>query len=584
MVLQSLAPREREDTVQALLQLTGASSLESALAGTLVREIEPSAFDYKAVPWNRKVRLSNENGPVTFDIPLLRGTEALPREWQITPLDGRRLRVTVPGDADALFPASRVFEVGAAGQLPTGFNPGALYPSRNHPRGLQMTVFAASDALADLGISWSEVTQRVPPQAISVYASSSMGQLDDDGTGGMLAGRANGQRVSSKQCPLGFAEMPGDFINAYLLKSMGTTGPALGACATFLYNLRLAVNDIRAGRSRVAIVGASEAPILPTVMEGYIAMGALATDKELRALDGLSDDQAVDYRRACRPFAENCGFTMAESAQVIVLFDDALALELGAPIQGAVADVFVNADGAKKSISSPGAGNYITVARALTAIRDILGEQKTQRGGFVQAHGTGTPQNRVTESAILNRVAAAFGISSWPVAAIKSFVGHSLGAASGDQLTATLGMWAHGLLPGIETIGAIADDVHQAHLQFALQTDALPGLDYALVNSKGFGGNNATAAVLSPRSTEQLLAKGHGDKALHAWRERQAGVNEARYDLEQQRLRGDWSPEYYFDDGVLQDEHILIDNKQLTLGDHVVALTRSVPENWSLDD
>ena len=91
-------------------------------------------------------------------------------------------------------------------------------------------------------------------------------------------------------------------------------------------------------------------------------MGALAEDEDLMALDGSNE---VDNRRACRPFGNNCGFTLAEAAVYVVLADDALALEMGCHIHGAVAGVFVNADGFKQSIPSPGVGNYITVAKAL---------------------------------------------------------------------------------------------------------------------------------------------------------------------------------------------------------------------------
>ena len=58
-------------------------------------------------------------------------------------------------------------------------------------------------------------------------------------------------------------------------------------------------------------------------------MGALAEDKALLGLDGLEHGEP-DHRRACRPFSDNCGFTLAEASQFFVLFDDALALELGA--------------------------------------------------------------------------------------------------------------------------------------------------------------------------------------------------------------------------------------------------------------
>ena len=143
-----------------------------------------------------------------------------------------------------------------------GFDPGALYTSRNHPRGLQMSIYAMSDALADLGLDWDQLAGSLPPDAVSVYVSSSMGQLDEAATGGMMTAGHRGERVSAKNCPLGFAEMPGDFINAYVLKSLGHTGPA-GACATFLYNLQRGVDDIKSGRARIAVVGASEAPIIP---------------------------------------------------------------------------------------------------------------------------------------------------------------------------------------------------------------------------------------------------------------------------------------------------------------------------------
>ena len=132
-------------------------------------------------------------------------------------------------------------------------------------------------------------------------------------------------------------------------------------------------------------------------------MGALAEDDALLKLDGRSEGRP-DHTRACRPFAENCGFTLAEASQFVILFDDELALELGANIYGSVADVFVNADGFKKSIPGPGIGNYLTVGKAMGVVRAILGDKALANNTYMQAHGTGTPQNRVTESHIFNAV------------------------------------------------------------------------------------------------------------------------------------------------------------------------------------
>ena len=163
-------------------------------------------------------------------------------------------------------------------------------------------------------------------------------------------------------------------------------------------------------------------------------MGALAEDEALNKIDGIDgiDGGEADHRRACRPFAENCGFTLSEGSQFIVLFDDDLALELGVNIYGAVADVFINADGFKKSIPGPGIGNYMTVGKAMGVVRSILGEESLRQRSYIQAHGTSTPQNRVTESHIFNELAAAFGIEKLPVAAIKSYIGHSLACASAE--------------------------------------------------------------------------------------------------------------------------------------------------------
>ena len=74
----------------------------------------------------------------------------------------------------------------------------------------------------------------------------------------------------------------------------------------------------------------------------------------------------------------------------------------------------------------------------------LLGSETVQRASFLQAHGSSTPQNRVTESRIFDRVAEHFGIEHWPLAAVKAYVGHSLGPASGDQLACTLGVFAEG--------------------------------------------------------------------------------------------------------------------------------------------
>ncbi|MDP4419474.1 beta-ketoacyl synthase, partial [Escherichia coli] len=77
----------------------------------------------------------------------------------------------------------RALTVKSAGQLPTGFEPGELYNSRFHPRGLQMSVVAATDAIRSTGIDWKTIVDNVQPDEIAVFSGSIMSQLDDNGFG-----------------------------------------------------------------------------------------------------------------------------------------------------------------------------------------------------------------------------------------------------------------------------------------------------------------------------------------------------------------------------------------------------------------
>ena len=575
LVLDRIDSADAMATLNSLSRLTGLAvdDREALLNATLVRKLDGSLFDADAVLRHKAM---STKGTSEMLLSRKQLPTPVPASWQVTDTEDKALvKVIIPEGQPLLVPETFGLPVHAAGQLPTGFRPEKLYASRNHPRGLAMTIYGASDAVSSMGVDWDTLDKLVSPDQVSVYAGSSMSQLDQNGNGGLLQARLKGKRVTSKQLPLGFAEMPADFINAYVLGSLGTTGTSMGACATFLYNLRHAVEDIQSGKTRVALVGNSEAPITPEVIEGYATMGALASDKALRALEGLAESVEPDYRKACRPFGENCGFTLAESAQFFVLMDDELALEVGAEILGSVAGVFVNADGPKKSISSPGAGNYLTVARAAALGRNILGDESLQQRSFVQAHGTGTAQNRVTESAILNDVAEAFGIENWAVSAIKSYVGHSLATAAADQMMSTLGAWKHGIVPGIQTIGGVlADDVHNQNLN--LLTDHLEtgteAMDMALLNAKGFGGNNATATVIAPHKTRDMLARRYGNEAMAAWSARNEQVAEKQAEAENVKQAGEDSPIYCFGEGVIAPEEISVSREKVVLQGREVEL------------
>lgn len=447
----------------------------------------------------------------------------------------------------------------SAGQLPSGFDPSSLYAARQHPKALQMTVFGMSDALGQLGIDWEVVQSKICPDEVAVFSGACIGQMDKFGFGGLMQSRLKESRASSKNLAFGLVEMSADFINAYILGSVGRTGHSVGACATFLYNLQLGKEAIESGSARFAVVGGSEAPITPEIVDGFYAMSALSDDKrmlELQAQQNESIENGPNQLKACRPFGNNIGMVLGESAQFVILMDDALAIELGADIYGSVASVHSHADGFKSSISGPGVGNYITMAKCASAASKILGASSLKTRTFVHAHGTGTPANRTTESHILNEVAKTYGIKSWSIAAIKSYLGHSMAPASGDQLITSLGTWEKGVIPGIHSTDEIADDVHNSNLNILMDHEEKEPNFYegAFLNAKGFGGNNASALVLSPEKTKEILNNRFSKRKMKTYQSKLIDVRNKSNNHNKSCLKGNYKVTYKFNENVLQGE------------------------------
>lgn len=582
-VIDVLGDAEAARTYRSLGALMGVDDTTTDAArqqireGSLIRGITDE--DRNQMRWHIAVPHDPAQPAITFRLSTRHLPEVLPANWTVSDEHDRAVTVTIDGDANLFTQTRQPMKVNSAGQLPDGFEPGSLYGSRNHPRGLRITVFAASDALRSAGIGLDVLKSKVLPDQFAVYSGSAMGQLDNEGYGGLFQNNLTGKRPTSKNVPLGLSEMPGDFINAYVLGSVGDAAGIIGACATFLYNLKRGSEAIASGDKRVVLVGNAEAPVVPEVIEGYRTMGALTEDEAIMALDG---SDTPDLRRSCRPFSDNAGFTVAESGVFVLLMDDELALELGARMLGSVGGVFVNADGYKKSIPGPGVGNYLTVGKALGLARSILGDDGLRQGTHMQAHGTGTPQNRVTESDILSRLAGTFGIEDWPVTAIKSYVGHSMAPAGGDQLGAVLGAWHDGWLPGIHSIDHLADDVVTDNLSFALNHTEL-GADQrqaAFINSKGFGGNNATGLVLSPQHTRSMLEQRWGTQTLAAYDGRCEAVAAEAASYDDSMCDETQESIYRFGDGVLSGEDLDITEHEIRLPGFGLPVNLDVPNPY----
>ena len=443
-----------------------------------------------------------------------------------------------------------VMNVNAAGQLPEGINLSKMYNSRQHPKGIQMTIFGVTDCLRNLGKDWeNQIKPLLDPKKIGVFSGPAIGQLDYEGMGGLLQSRKIGKRANSKHLSMSLIGMSADFINAYVLGSLGKTGTVAGACATFLYNLDLALKGIKNNELDFSIVGSAEAPVNPEITDGFLATTGIADDKKILEMQIRNDDEnsdEVDHKNACRPFGDNAGMILGEAAQFVAVTTLEFALENGLKILGGFTDVAINADGFKKSISSPGIGNYITMAQSLS---NTLKIGCSIQESIVIAHGTGTFQNRSTESDVLNRVADGFELKNWKVTALKGMLGHTMGPAAGDELITAIGIWNHGLIPGINTTKKLADDVFSDNLDFCLSTRKvdIEKVDAIYLNAKGFGGNNGSCGVVSPDFIKSKI----NQKELKIYESKLAETEENRTVYFEESNSGKYDLIYRFKEEIL---------------------------------
>jgi acetoacetyl-[acyl-carrier protein] synthase len=209
------------------------------------------------------------------------------------------------------------------------------------------------------------------------------------------------------------------------------------------------------------------------------------------------------------------------------------------------------------------------MAKSAALAKGIFGNDISNT--FVMAHGTGTPQNRVTESHIMNEVAKTFKIENWAVSAVKSYLGHSLGPAAADQMTAALGVWNTGYVPGIKSINHIADDVFDSNLN--ILTDHLnvgengKEMAGAIVNSKGFGGNNASALILSPEKTLSLMEQRHGKATMTAYQKLNEAVLDSQATYDEKTRKEGVTAMYSFGESVMNENDIELTDSGIKLSE-----------------
>jgi len=260
-------------------------------------------------------------------------------------------------------------------------------------------------------------------------------------------------------------------VAARLADRFGTRGAPISistACATGASSIQLGVEAIQRGETEAALCIGAEGSVQPEALIRFSLLSALSTRNE-------------DPARASRPFDKTRdGFVMSEGAATLVLESLESACARGARVLGLVLGCGERADSFHRTRSNPDGGAIIGAMRA--AIEDA-GLEPGQID-YVNAHGTGTPENDKMETLGMRAV---FGDAPPPISSNKSMIGHSLSAAGAIEAVFSLLTIRDQRLP--PTINHETPDP-------AIPLDVVPNVardakvQRVLSNSFGFGGQN----------------------------------------------------------------------------------------------
>jgi nodulation protein E len=322
----------------------------------------------------------------------------------------------------------------------------------------QFAAVAAREAIKSSGIEFSrELGERT---AIVLGCSGGGKSTEDDGFYHLYALKE--PRVS----PLTIARAMSNAGASRVSFEYGITGPVFTvstACSSANHSIGQAFRMVRSGEVEIAIAGGSEAPLSTGFLKAWEAMRVVAPD-------------------TCRPFSiDRRGLILGEGAAVLILEPMERALARGATIIGEIVGFGMSSDA--HHITQPSA---VGAARAMRAgLLDA--ELDPDAIGYVNAHGTGTLANDVTETEAIRSVFGAHA-QKLLVSSTKSMHGHTLGAAGALEAAATLGALQCGLIPPTANFTA-ADPA--CDLDVVPNTPRAAQVEFAISNSFAFGGLNA---------------------------------------------------------------------------------------------
>lgn len=278
------------------------------------------------------------------------------------------------------------------------------------------------------------------------------------------------RRVSPFFVPMMIPDMASGQVSIHF-GAKGINSCSVTACASGTNSIGDAFKVIERGDADVMITGGAEAPITTMAVAGFCASTALSFN--------------TDIATASRPFDKNRdGFVIGEGAGIVILEEYEHAIARGATIYAEVLGYGATGDAHHITAPAPeGEGAARAMAQAL-ADGGVLPEQV----GYINAHGTSTPYNDLYETQAVKTV---FGEHAYKLAvsSTKSMTGHLLGAAGGIEAIFTVLALKEGKLPPTMNLQEPDPACDLDYVPNAMREQQV---DYAMSNSLGFGGHNAS--------------------------------------------------------------------------------------------
>lgn len=332
----------------------------------------------------------------------------------------------------------------------------------------QYAVAAAGEALKDAGIA----PEKEDPFRIGVSVGSGIGSLQAmEREHSRLLEKGPG-RVNPLLVPLMISNMAAGNVSIYY-RLKGKNLNVVTACATGTNSIGEAFRSIKYGEAEVMVAGGAESSITPLGIAGFSALTALTSSE--------------DITRCSIPFdKERSGFVMGEGAAVVILEELEHAKARGAKIYAEVVGYGCTCDA--YHITSP-AEDGSGAAKAMEyAVAD--GGAKMEEITYINAHGTSTHHNDLFET---RAIKAAFGehAKNIKINSTKSMVGHLLGAAGALEFITCVKELEEGYIH--RTTGYQIPD-EECDLDYCREP-ATGDFMYALSNSLGFGGHNASILI-----------------------------------------------------------------------------------------